>query len=73
MTVETMEEKLISSGTVPQQHVHLYSRSDRHEVEGVSIQTVDFKNSITANVEIISHAVILFMTNVNLSFHCYMQ
>ena len=37
MTVEMMEEKLISSGTVPAQHVHLYSRSDRHEVEGVFI------------------------------------
>ena len=35
MTVETMEEKLISSGTVPSHHVHLYSRSDRHEVEGL--------------------------------------
>ena len=35
MTVEMMEEKLISSGTVPTHHVHLYSRSDRHEVEGL--------------------------------------
>ena len=36
MTVEMIEEKLISSGTVPAHHVHLYSRSDRHEVEGNS-------------------------------------
>ena len=35
MTVEMVENKLINSGTVPAQHVHLYSRSDRHEVEGL--------------------------------------